>query len=252
MPTNNRQNKFSIIVTNYNFQEYLEDSLTSVACQSYPDDHYEILCIDDGSTDESVSLIQGLSKKFKNLKCISIKNSGLEKACNLGIHASINEWVIRVDADDKIAENYLEVMNRAIQKNPRLDFFYAKHYYEFYSADDSRRKELPEFDFGEIFERGDFFSTGTVYRRDDLVKIHGFPEGVKNCGLENYSVILKLLSSGKVGGAVNDACFWYRRHHNNMSTVKRSAIIEYGKNLLKSYGRTFKTNKNHPYNLILS
>lgn len=241
--------KFSFIVSCYNLELYITDCLNSLIQQNYPPSAFEIVCIDDGSTDRSYEKIVELTKSLPNARAIKTENSGLEKTCNRGIAMAQNDFVIRVDADDFLDKSYLAVMNQAIQKAPQYDFYYCQDYVEYYSESKRERKTLPSFDGNEVFERGDFFATATVYRKDQLKALGFFPEDIKNCGLENYHVILKLISSGKKGLAVPGAIFYYRRHLTNMSTVKQQAIIEYGHKLLAQYGRKFTTNEFHPYQL---
>ncbi len=242
---------FSIIVSCYNSEEYLGACLESVIGQDYDPAFFEIICVDDGSTDRSPQIIEGYKNRYPHFVATRIENSGLEKACNRGIRLSKYDWIMRVDADDMIARDLLSRMNRALHEKPGYDFYYCKNYVEYYSDREQSAKELPDFDPEEIFSRGDFFATGTVYRKSALAEIGFFPEEIKNCGLENYTVILALLSRKKRGLAVPGASFSYRRHRTNMSTVKRDAIIEYGKTLLRRYGRHFQTNQYHPYGLKL-
>ncbi len=243
---------FSLIVASCDMEKYIAECLESLAAQNYDPSFFEIVCVDDGSTDSSAQVIAGYQKKYKNFISIQTHNSGLEKTCNLGIRAARFPWIVRVDADDMADRNLLKALNQAMQEHPGFDFYYCQKYVEYYSAEESYSKSLPFFDREEIFQRGDFFATGTAYRRGDLLEIGGFPDEEKNCGLENYSVILNLITRGKKGFAVEGASFHYRRHKTNMSTVKRQSLIQYGKKLLRHYGRCFVTNQYHPYRLILS
>lgn len=243
--------KFSIIVTSYNSAEFLDDCLRSIVCQNYDQRNFEVICVDDGSTDPSPKIVQNYARKHGNIVFLRTENRGLEKTCNYGIKMSQHPWVMRVDADDFINEDLLLRMSQAIQRRPEFDFYYCKNYFEYYSVDQKYPKELPDFDPEEIFQRGDFFATGTVYRKSSLSEVGFFPEEKKNCGLENYAVILSLLARGKQGLAVPGACFSYRRHRTNMSILKKQAIIEYGRKLLAHYGRPFVTNRYHPYGLEL-
>lgn len=242
---------FSFIVTSYNLGRYLGECLESLFTQDYDPGNFEIVCVDDGSTDDSLQILRHLAKSVPNFRCLHTDHSGLEIACNTGIRAARYERITRVDADDLLTRNFLLKMNEAIQEKPEFDFYYCKEYYEYHSPAEKIFKELPEFDPDEIFERGDFFATGTVYKRADLESVGFYPTGVKNCGLENYSVVLDLLAKGKKGLAVRGASFSYRRHGQNMSVLRREFIIEYGKQLLEKHGREFKTNAHHPYGLVL-
>lgn len=244
-------NRFSFIVACYNGENFIRLCLESLLNQDYDKTLFEIICVDDGSDDNSPSIIREISEKFRAFHTIRIANSGLEKAVNTGIKVMQYDLVVRVDADDFIDPRFLSIMNKTISQYPDYDFYYCKNYLEYYSEDQQYERELPDFDKEEIFCRGDFFATGTVYRKKALEEIGFFPEDVKNCGLENYYVVLALLSLGKVGLAVPKASFSYRRHSQNMSTIKRNEIIEYGRKLLRRYGRKFQTNPNHPYRLKL-
>lgn len=244
--------KFSVIVACYNGRPFVGDCLRSLIGQHYPHELYEILFVDDGSTDGSSALAAHFQKRHSGLRILRIPNSGLEKAANNGIRNATHDRIVRVDVDDMLDPEFLAVMDRAIRRFPDHDFFYSRNYYEYYSARENHPKKLPEFDPEEIVERGDFFATGTVYRKKDLFKAGLYQEAVKNCGLENYNLILRFLTEGKKGKAVAGAAFFYRRHKTNMSTVKRDAIIGYGRKLLRSYGREFKTNRYHPYGLKLA
>lgn len=243
--------RFSLIVSCHNFESYVGECLASIQRQDYDPSFFEVLCVDDGSTDGSARIIEDYQRQFSNFVSIRTQNQGLERACNLAIRKAKHHRMMRIDADDKIAPNLLSQMNRSIRENPDFDFYYCKNYLEYYSEDEQYPKELPEFDPEEIFARGDFFATGTVYKRSDLEEIGFFSDEVKNCGLENYTVILKLISRQKRGFAVGGTLFYYRRHQTNMSRLKQEAIIDYGQKLLSFYGRPFRTNQYHPYGLKL-
>ncbi len=243
-----KNSDFSIITACYNTGKYVRACVESILGQHYPRKSFELVCIDDGSTDDSTSIL----RSFDGVEGFVLRrttNQGLEAACNLGISIARFDRIVRVDADDLLDLNYLHAMNDAIQKWPENDFYYCKEFVEYYSDKDQRRKVLPEFDVEEIFSRGDFFATGTVYRKDDLRTVGFYDFREKNCGLENYNLVLRLIDHGKRGIAVPGALFYYRRHHENMSTVKVRQIIDYGKRLLHSHGRKFMTNEYHPYNL---
>ena len=243
--------KFSLIVSSYNLELYIGACLESLKHLNYQMDDYEIICVDDGSTDNSPQIIDAASQQMTNTTVIYKTNGGLESACNHGIREARFDYVVRVDADDMLDNNFLHAMNSAIIDHPNYDFYYCRNFVEYFNKENYRERCLPEFDPIEIFNRGDFLATGTVYQKTQLIQIGLFPEEEKNCGLENYNVILKLLTAGKTGLAVPDASFYYRRHNNNMSTIKRRSIINYGNSLLKLYGRAYRTNENHPYGLKL-
>ncbi len=232
-------------------EQYVEECLQSILAQTYPAENFEIICVDDGSQDRSAYIARKILSGAAYTTYVRTTNQGLEKALNHALRLAKHEWIVRVDADDILDAGLLKALAEAIQNKPGFDFYYCQKFEEYFSADERETRTLPDFDTAEIFERGDFFATGTAYRKGDLQSIGGYPDQVKNCGLENYTVTLELISRNKKGFAVKNAFFSYRRHHANMSVVKLKSIIEFGHSLLKKYGRTFKTNENHPYRLKL-
>jgi glycosyltransferase involved in cell wall biosynthesis len=241
--------KFSIIITSYNYETYIVECLESCLNQSHFSD-YEVILIDDGSTDNTRLL---LSKYLdEKLSVYFLENNGIEKASNFGILKSKGEFVIRVDADDKLDETFLYEMNKYIN-DTNYDFFYSN-----YSIIDSSSKVqeeiiLPQFDKTEILSRGDFLATGTVYRRDILFKTNFYETTVKNSGLENFELIIKIILGNSKGRLVSNSLFYYRRHQSNMSEIRKTNIIEYGNNLFNKFNLgLYRTNAYHPYKLKIN
>lgn len=240
--------KFSIAITCYNYAEYLGSCIESCLGQKTKDS-FEVIVVDDGSTDESVHIAKSFAPF---IKILNIPNLGVEGASNLGISNSTGEFVVRVDADDLLDSRYLMVMGEAIVQK-KADFYYSE--YEVIDANGIKlfEKALPDFDANEIQERGDFLATGTLHRRAGLVAGGMYNEKHKNSGLENFELILKLIGSGYKGCCVHQNLFSYRHHRQSLSQAKREKIVENGRQLLMEMGLgTYKTNNNHPYGLVLS
>lgn len=109
--------KFSIIIPVYNKQGYLELTLQSVIAQKFT--YYEVIVIDDGSTDDSVAVV----RQFKDprVKLIQQKNSGVSVARNRGINEATGEWVCFLDADDWYHPDYLSELAAMSQAFPECD-----------------------------------------------------------------------------------------------------------------------------------
>lgn len=90
--------KFSIIIPVYNVQMYLEQCIRSVSEQTYED--YELILVDDGSTDQSGLLCDEYARKDKRICVIHQKNGGSSAARNRGIDAASGEYIIFLDSDD--------------------------------------------------------------------------------------------------------------------------------------------------------
>ena len=95
---------FSIIIPIYNIKKYLKKCVESVLCQSY--DNYEVLLIDDGSTDGSGEECDKYKKIYSQIKVIHKKNEGVSAARNTGVEKSEGEYIIFLDGDDYWNDNH--------------------------------------------------------------------------------------------------------------------------------------------------
>ena len=137
-------------------------------------------------------------------------------------------------------------------ENSGYAFVYSNYYIFDANSKIIDKSELPPFDKEEVFKRGDFLATGTLYRKKSLKNVEFYSENIKNCGLENYELILKIINESFEGALNEEHLFYYRRHSMNLSEKKKKKIVSYGKSLMKTtYNREYETNKFHPYNLEL-
>ena len=237
--------KYSIIITNYNYHKFLDKCISSCLNQETKIS-FEVLLVDDGSSSRSIEVI----KKYKNtsnFKIFFLKNKGLEKAANFGILKSKGKYILRVDADDLLVSNFLNKIDNYIMRYPNYKFYYSN--YHIVDEDDKiiSTKFLPKFSTEEITERGDFLATGTVYERNIIIKFGLYDTTKKNCGLENYSLILRLILSKVKGFRINEPLFFFRLHKKSMSKKKMRKIKNYGFLLAIKTGLLFyMQNKNHP------
>lgn len=111
---NNKEPKVSIIVPVYNVQKYLANCLDSLINQTLED--IEIICINDGSTDESLQILWGYASKDSRVKVVNKRNEGQSVARNIGIDMATGEYLGFVDADDWIDLDYFEKMYNSAKK----------------------------------------------------------------------------------------------------------------------------------------
>lgn len=100
--------KLSVIIPVYNVEKYIKKCISSVVNNNLQINEYEIIVIDDESTDNSVSVVQSMMKIHPQIKLISQKNKGLGGARNTGVLNSSGEYVLFLDADDYLKENALK------------------------------------------------------------------------------------------------------------------------------------------------
>lgn len=104
--------RYSIIIPAYNAERYLVNCINSVLSQTYKD--FEVIIVNDGSTDYTPKICEQLQKKDKRIKIVDKKNEGVSMARNAGLKIASGEYITFVDADDWICENYLETIDKAI------------------------------------------------------------------------------------------------------------------------------------------
>ena len=98
--------RISVIVPVYNTAQWLRRCLDSVCGQTYP--HLEIICVNDGSTDESAKILEGYAAQDSRIKVITQENAGPSVARNAALELATGEWVTGVDSDDYIAPDLYE------------------------------------------------------------------------------------------------------------------------------------------------
>lgn len=112
--------KYSFIVPVYNTEKYLKKCLDSLVNQTYKD--FEIIVVNDGSTDKSSNIISKYQKKYKNIIVIDKENEGLSMARNRGVQKSSGKYIIFVDSDDYVSNKLLEEVDKKIDDNDILRF----------------------------------------------------------------------------------------------------------------------------------
>ena len=100
--------KLSVIVPIYNSSEFLGDCLESLIAQEFESGEYEIVCVDDGSTDNSLQIIKDYANKYSFITVYQKENGGVASTRNYGIKKARGEYLAFVDSDDFICANTLK------------------------------------------------------------------------------------------------------------------------------------------------
>ena len=136
----------SILVPVYNVEDYLQQCLNSITRQSYT--NLEIICVNDGSTDNSLSILQSFAKDDKRIRIINQQNSGLAAVRDVAISAACGKYAMIVDADDWIDENSVEDTVH-IAENEHLDVVFFPYISEHLSHSDKH----PLFAHPHVFDQ---------------------------------------------------------------------------------------------------
>lgn len=115
----------SIILPVYNSEKYLKRCIDSIVNQTYQ--NLEIIIINDGSTDDSLSIIKEFIKQDKRIILIDKKNEGVSKARNIGIEKANGEYITFIDSDDWLEDNAIEILYNELEKN-KVDVIRGNYY----------------------------------------------------------------------------------------------------------------------------
>lgn len=101
--------EISVILPAYNSENNIEACISSVLAQSVYD--FELIAVDDGSTDSSPTLLERIAQKDNRIKVIHQKNAGVSAARNTGLHAALGKYVTFIDSDDRYKPDYLQKLH---------------------------------------------------------------------------------------------------------------------------------------------
>ena len=129
--------ELSIIVPVYNTEQYLEECLESIHCQTLQD--IEVICVDDGSTDSSLSIIKRFIQRDSRFRVIQKSNSGYGHSMNLGMDAAQGKYIGIVESDDWILQNMMQTLYENAEMN-EVDFVKADFYRFVHQSDGTVRR----------------------------------------------------------------------------------------------------------------
>lgn len=204
---------FSIIIACYNGERYLNEAIQSVLDQSYT--HFEIIVIDDGSTDGTATIAQS----FPKITYIYQQNKGVCKARNIGLKNARGKYIIFLDQDDFLPPNRLE--NDLVEFSRKSSCAYI---FGWFTTIDSKGNSInsnptPHFtnvDYTTLLEGHLLVPPGTItFSLDKLNSVSGFNENIRTS--EDLDLYFRLASRYPIF-CHNQISLYYRRHANNWSS----------------------------------
>lgn len=201
----------TVYITNHNYGQYIKKAIESVLSQSMSD--FELIIIDDGSTDNSREIIESFSGEDK-VKIVYQKNKGLNVTNNIAMRSARGKYLMRLDADDFLDHNALLVLSNALEKDGDLGLVFP----DYYLIDENDHilgiekrhhfeKEVTLFDQPA-------HGACTMIRRDFLLELSGYDENY-SCQ-DGYELWLKFIDKHKIKN-VSTPLFYYRQHSNSLT-----------------------------------
>lgn len=223
--------KVSVIIPAYNCQAWVQETLESIASQTYA--NWECVIVDDGSTDETFQIVSKYCSSDGRFSCYKQINSGPSVARNVAIHHSTGEFILPVDADDLIAPTFLEkAISRFIQ-HPDTSLVYGL--VETF-GEQCGLFHTPNYTYNDIIWGNSIIICSAMYRRIDYDKTNGYNPHMIH-GYEDWDFWLSLLNKESVVYRIDEVMYYYRTH-----SVSRA---------VKSWEHISQLNRqiyhNHPY-----
>jgi glycosyltransferase involved in cell wall biosynthesis len=206
--------KISVIIPSYNSAIYLPEAIESVLAQTYKD--FEIIVIDDGSTDNTKDVVKPYLDRITFLKG---PNGGPCKARNRGIRKSSGEFVAFLDADDIWYPDKLECQMAVFSKNPNYDMVHSDASYSrtYTSKEDRTWYSIKKcvkvgWVFSELLSECFIILSSVIVKRKSLERARLFDEHVERW--HGYDLYLRIAVESQIG-LVNKPLFFRRIHESN-------------------------------------
>jgi len=209
----------SIIVPCYNQAQYLDEALQSVLDQTYS--NWECIIVNDGSTDDTASIVKDWLTKDKRFCYLEQENNGVSNARNSGIARSEGEFILPLDADDFLSENYLEECLRKI-KNNNIKVVYGKG--AFFGDQDGELPLLPA-SLENLLKQNCIHCSG-LFRKKDWKLNNGYDANMIH-GFEDWEFWINILKRGGRALLVDQCVLNYRIKFFSRSTDVNSNVRKY-------------------------
>ena len=188
----------SVIIPCYNYGKYLDDAITSVLAQSYP--HLEIIVVDDGSPDDTMYV----ASRYERIKYFRQHNQGPAAARNNGIRASQGEWIICLDADDKLCPTYVEECLKVADAD-----IITTHVRDF--GESTQIRHMEDGASFQDFIVGNCIHSASMFRRSCWEAVGGYDEKMP-WFYEDWELWVHMAKLGYEIKLVKKALFLYRKH----------------------------------------
>jgi len=229
--------KVSVIVPVYNAEEYIGATLDSIINQDF--NSYEIIVVDDGSTDQSPEIIsEKLTKSTADYRIIRQDNAGVSSARNRGMQEATGEYLVFIDADDYVTGNHLSELYNGETDFSMVQFIKKEndklstpHRFstESMTCDEFIKKELRmemPFNFWQLMYKASIIKENSIRFNPNL--IYG----------EDIDFALRALLYGDEVAISNEATYYYIQHSQSAiktSEYRRFEVIEIFENLAEFY-----------------
>lgn len=221
----------TVYITNYNYAKFINKAVNSVFEQTFKE--WELIIIDDGSTDGSKEIIQSFDNQ-DNVRVLFQQNKGLNATNNVALSMAKGKYIMRLDADDFLHPTALETLVKKLESDEELGLVFPNYY--LVDEDGIVISEEVRHDFDNEVVLYDQAAHGacTMIRADFLREVGGYNEAYK-CQ-DGYELWVKFTQKFKVSN-VNHPLFYYRQHGSNL-TSNENRILDTRAQINKDFVRS--------------
>ncbi|OWK71758.1 glycosyltransferase family 2 protein [Pedobacter sp. AJM] len=234
----------SVIMPAFNAALYIGEAIESVINQTFR--NWELLIVNDGSTDATEEIILDFEKKDRRIKYLFQENGKQGKARNLGIAHSVGKYIAFLDADDLWVSNKLAIQVTYLIANPEIDLIFSQGY-------SLNQNEPTDFDvlvkplwtiqdLPLFIEKNQIPILSVVVKKKCLNEVSNFIEDLNIQYGEDYYLWLKLLYNNDTFCSINNRLFYYRLHRDQSTFNKNIAAP-----LIKMFELVFDSYENHSH-----
>lgn len=228
----------SVVIPCYNCERYIEESVRSVLSQTYQG--FEILCVNDGSSDATLKVLEDIQRIDSRVKVYDVPNGGGAKARNIGFENSLGDYIQFLDSDDVLLPNKFELQLKHLSEGSNLVFS------DYVIKDESLNEiefksdlKTVEKDFLNGVIHKILITNNPIYSREIVEKVGGYTEGLSNC--QDWEFHIKLALTNMVKPKFIDEVLFENR---NLSNSVSNNWIEVGFHqckIIKEYKKKLST-----------
>jgi CMP-N-acetylneuraminic acid synthetase len=208
----------TVYITNYNYGKFLKKSVESVLNQTEQD--FELIIIDDGSTDNSKQVLEQYETK-PHIEVVYQNNKGLTASNNIALRLSKGKYIIRLDADDYLDVNALQILSGVMEKNPKIGMVFGDWY--LIDENDNIIGIERRHDFSKDVSLYDSPAHGacTLFRTESLKQLNGYDESISR--QDGYELWLRFIEKYEVKN-INIPIFYYRQHSKSLTKDEKKLL----------------------------
>ena len=217
--------KISVLLPFFNAERYIGTAVSSILNQTYDD--FELICIDDGSTDNSVRVVERLAKRDRRIRIIyQAQNQGIAHSLNRGIEASKGQHIARMDADDIAHPQRLEAQRAFLDNRKSIDFVSCAHRIinskgKYLVNANRLYSQIGTYTFISLFTAP--FIHSSMMFRSTFIKQFMYSEEIRHANLEDYELWQRMLFNKAKVHILKEPLMYYRQHSKNVTHTNRKA-----------------------------